>query len=115
GAKAASAAVPTFEYDPTWPKPLPHNWNLGNIGWMAIDPKQHVWIAHRPGSINGLFENAALNGEGECCTPAPPIVELDQAGNLVQAWGPIHNANGELMGEQVSGPHPELVWPASAH
>ena len=23
--------VPTFEYDPAWPKPLPNNWALGDV------------------------------------------------------------------------------------
>ena len=26
-------------------------------------------------------------GKGDCCVPAPAVIEFDQAGNVVQAWG----------------------------
>jgi DNA-binding beta-propeller fold protein YncE len=42
-------------------------------------------------------------------------MEFDQAGNLVQAWGPIHTEKGELLGKQVWGPHPEVDWPSNEH
>ena len=32
---------------------------------------------------------------GECCVPAPPILEFDPDGNLVKAWGgPAPGTNG---------------------
>ena len=33
----ASASVPMFEFDPNWPKPLPNNWMLGQIGGNFVD------------------------------------------------------------------------------
>ena len=107
--------VPTFQYDPTWPKPLPNNWITGNIGAMVIDGRDHIWVAHRPGSTASLSERYGLTGEGECCFPAPPILEFDMAGDLLQSWGPIHDARGELLGEQTWGPFPDLAWPVSEH
>src|SRR4029077_4929911 len=50
-AMAAAAEVPKFEVDPFWPKPLPHNWTLGQVGGVAGDEREHVWIIHRPGSL----------------------------------------------------------------
>jgi len=35
--KGKAAEIPMFEYDPSWPKPLPNNWITGNIGGMFID------------------------------------------------------------------------------
>ncbi len=107
--------IPTFQFDATWPKPLPNNWNTGNIGAMVVDSKDHIWVAHRPATTTSLSENYALTGDGDCCSPAPPILEFDQAGNLVQSWGPIHDKDGKLIGKQVWGPFPDIAWPLSEH
>src|SRR5262245_12800533 len=85
--KRESIEIPAFQFDAAWPKPLPNHWNTGNIGAMVIDSRDHVWIAHRPATTTSLSENYALTGEGECCSPAPPILEFDPDGNLVQSWG----------------------------
>jgi len=113
--KRESIEIPTFQFDAAWPKPLPNHWNTGNIGAMVIDSRDHVWIAHRPATTTSLSENYALTGEGECCSPAPPILEFDPDGNLVQSWGPIHDREGKLLGKQVWGPIPDVVWPLSEH
>lgn len=107
--------VPTFHYDPTWPKTLPNNWITGNIGQIMIDSKDHVWVIHRPGTTATLGERYGVDNMGECCFPAPPVLEFDQAGNLVQAWGPIHDDKGKLIGKQVWGPYPAIAWPTTEH
>lgn len=130
-AMAADAnEVPTFKYDPEWPKTLPNNWTTGVIGAIYIDKQDHIWVATRPGSVNASVENYALDNLGECCAPAPPVIEFDQAGNVVQAWGAIHapekpqpgatpyapgQAKDILVGKQVSGPYPDGLWPLSEH
>jgi NHL repeat len=87
---AQSVQVPIFEYDPTFPKPLPENWAIGAIGGMAVDRQDHVYVAQRPSSLRG---NERFTGAGdtppkaECCIPAPPILEFDQAGTLIHSWG----------------------------
>jgi hypothetical protein len=112
---AATIRIPAFEYDATWPKPLPHNWTMGNVGAVYVDSRDHVWVLHRPATTTGLFERYGLTGEAECCFPAPPVIELDQAGSVVQAWGPIHGSKGELLGDQVWGPYPDVPWPNGEH
>ncbi len=37
---------------------------------------------------------------GRCCTPAPPVLEFDQEGNLLRHWG---------------GPGAGYEWPISNH
>jgi hypothetical protein len=114
-AQSKAPQTPAFEYDPGWPKPLPNFWTIGAIGALSIDARDHVWIAHRPASTNSLFERHGLLGEAECCFPAPPVIEFDPAGNVVQAWGPVHESKGELLGKQIwSGPA-GLQWPANEH
>src|SRR5438046_3317256 len=86
--RSGSRAVPKFEVDPFWPKPLPNNWALGQVGGVAIDERDHVWIIHRPDSLTPNEKNAATNPPiAKCCVPAPPIIEFDPDGNGVQAWG----------------------------
>ena len=107
--------IPAFEYDPTWPKPLPNNWVTGNIGAMTMDSQNHIWVAQRPGMTTNLSERYGLEGLGECCFPAPPVMEFDPEGNLIQAWGPIHDNQGELLGDQVWGPYPDVAWTEYEH
>ena len=114
-AQQGSGGIPTFEYDPTWPKPLPNNWIVGNIGAMTLDAQDHIWVAQRPGGTTNLSERYGIEGIGDCCFPAPPVMEFDQAGNLLQSWGPIHDDEGQLLGKQVWGPHPEIEWPTGEH
>ena len=123
-AVAADAAkaeeIPTFKYDPDWPKQLPNAWMTGNIGAMAIDKNDNIWVAQRPASTTGLSERDALVGAGDCCAPAPPILVFDQQGNLVKSWGEIHTLDPQtkkqtLIGKQVSEPYPEGLWPGSEH
>lgn len=103
-AEAASDMVmaPTFLVDPYWPKPLPNQWILGRTIGVDVDARDHVFIVHRDqdNMFGGITEIGLKMGVSECCTPAPPILEFDPAGNLVNAWG---------------GPGDGFTWPASNH
>src|SRR4051812_11089365 len=80
-AKAAAAVgtdeIPTFRYDPDWPKPLPNAWIFGIIGALYADKDDHIWVAQRPASTTPFGERDVLEGKGDCCTPAPPVMEFD--------------------------------------
>ncbi len=69
-------AAPVFEVDAGWPKPLPNNWAVGPVSGIATDARDHIWIIHRGEAV----KQAGV-------TPAPPVIEFDAAGNVVQAWG----------------------------
>ena len=117
GRKSSGARqmMPTFKYDPSWPKELPKKWIIGSVGAVFVDAKDHVWIAQRPGATTNLSERFALSGYSECCYPAPPVIEFDQVGQVVQAWGLIHDQKGVPLGPQISGPYPDGAWPTSEH
>src|SRR5262245_44099682 len=84
----ATAQAPIFEVEPLWPKPLPNHWVLGSTIGLATDENDHVWIIHRPQTVDENFKAATFTPPvGTCCTPAPPVLEFDQAGNLVGHWG----------------------------
>lgn len=82
--------VPYFEFDPMWPKqPFPNeDWVIGNVIGLAIDSRDHIWVLHRPSSVTEQAQGAAFTqADAPCCRPAPPVIEFDQEGNLIQAWG----------------------------
>src|SRR4051794_839284 len=79
---AAAADAPKFEVDPFWPKQLPNAWMLGQVGGVAVDANDHVWISQRPKSLSHQERNAE-NNAGKCCRPAPPVIEFDPDGNVV--------------------------------
>jgi DNA-binding beta-propeller fold protein YncE len=99
--RPAEAVAPRFVVDPFWPKPLPNRWLLGQVSGVAVDRHDHVWIVQRPKTLTDDERGAALSPPRSlCCVPAPPVMELDAEGNLLQAWG---------------GPGPGYDWPASEH
>jgi DNA-binding beta-propeller fold protein YncE len=100
-AKSAMQA-PKFEVDPLWPKPLPNHWLLGSTIGVDVDAQDHVWIVHRSSAtLNADERGAEVNPPiAECCKGAPPILEFDQAGNLIHSWG---------------GPGNGFEWPESNH
>ncbi len=100
--QAATVQIPKFEVDPMWPKPLPNHWIMGNIIGATVDSKDHIWIIHRQGSVEAKEVYADANPpQSECCHIAPPVLEFDEAGNLIGSWG----------GKDGDG----YVWPASNH
>ena len=99
----ASDAVmaPVFEVDPMWPKPLPNHWILGSAIGVTVDSQDNIWIIHR-GNGNPRTELGAAQDPptGDCCIPAPPVLQFDPEGNLLSHWG---------------GPGEGYDWPASNH
>ena len=93
---------PMFEVDPLWPKPLPNHWLLGTTIGVSVDNRDHIWIIHRgdslaPGEVPAIQDPPVAT---DCCAPAPPVLEFDQAGTLVGSWG---------------GPGEGYDWPTSNH
>lgn len=93
GAEQRHDRVPTFQVDPAWPKPLPNRWLVGAVVGVAVDSRDHVWIVHRPGTLQP-------NETRSVWSAAPPVLEFDPGGNLVSSWG---------------GPGPGYEWPDLEH
>ena len=43
-------------------------------------------MLHRPSDLEPREIALGLK-TGDCCVPAPPVIEFDQAGNVLQSWG----------------------------
>src|SRR3984957_6662027 len=85
---AHAGEVPTFAVDPSWPKQLPNNWILGQVGGITVDWQGHIWIIHRPRSLTDDEKGASLTPpRSKCCVSAPPVLEFDTDGNLLRSWG----------------------------
>ena len=68
--------APTFTVDPAWPS-IPNNWVLGEVTSIAVDSRDHIWVLHVPRSIP----------ESQRANAAPPVLEFDQAGKLLDELG----------------------------
>jgi DNA-binding beta-propeller fold protein YncE len=101
-AQGRTVQAPMFEVDPLWPKPLPNHWLLGWTIGVWVDEQDHIWVIHRgAGGLNNNERGLELDPPiSECCRTAPPVLEFDQAGNLLRHWG---------------GPGPGYEWPQSNH
>src|SRR5436305_10482138 len=99
--EAAGTQAPRFEVDPMWPKPLPNHWVIGATIGVAVDASDHIWIIHRAGSLEPKEQYLTMKPRNsDCCAAAPPILEFNEAGDLIGHWG---------------GPGQGYDWPASNH
>jgi DNA-binding beta-propeller fold protein YncE len=100
-AQRSRRQVPRFEPDPLWSQPLPNRWVTGQVGGVAVDSRDHLWVFHRPATIPDTAKSASLDPpQSECCFPAPAVLEFDSTGRFLQAWG---------------GPGPGYEWFDSQH
>jgi DNA-binding beta-propeller fold protein YncE len=87
-AQTSRAQIPMFEPDPLWSEALPNKWVTGQVGGVAVDSHDNVWVFHRPATIPDGEKAAALNPpQAECCVPAPSVLEFAPNGKFLQAWG----------------------------
>lgn len=87
-AVVGTTSVPEYQVDASWPKQLPHNWIMGQVGGVSVDAQDHVWVLQRPRSLTqDVLGAASMPPRTECCTPAPSVLEFDADGNLLRAWG----------------------------
>src|SRR5690242_3507591 len=80
--------APKYRVDPFWPQELPNKWIIGQIGGIAVDSENHIWVLQRPASNTADELGAAQTPpRSECCFAAPPVLEFDQGGHLLHSWG----------------------------
>ena len=85
-----------------WPKPLPNHWVIGSVIGVSADANDHIWIIHRQGSLEAKeqYADRRIRPPRNAAPPAPPVLEFNEAGNLIGHWG---------------GPGQGYDWPASNH
>ncbi len=80
-----AGTAPEFQVVPDWPKPLPNNWLIGQVGGIAVDRHDNIWIVQRPRTLTS-DEAGATDAVGLACAagdPDPdPATGLCEDGNL---------------------------------
>ena len=76
----AGAAAPSFVVDASWPKPLPNDWRIGQVGGIAVDSHDNIWVYHRPRTLDassaGAMPRTATNDQGVADKRARPSKAL---------------------------------------
>src|SRR6266850_1036592 len=123
-----TAKVPGFIADAGWPQKLPNNWIIGQVGGLYVAPDDHIWIYQRPRTLTNdeaaltSATNKSKDGKpvdvmgfprpygplGDCCLPAPSVLEFDSNGKLLRAWGGPADPDKCKMADGC-------VWPATEH
>src|SRR5256885_16304696 len=71
----AQTTAPAYSVDPYWPKALPNHWLVGAVAGIAVDARDHIWITHRPSTLQP-------NETRSIWKAAPPVLEFDPDGTL---------------------------------
>lgn len=84
---------PRFLVDPFWPKPLPDNWLIGQVGGLAVDQHDNIWIVQRQRSLTNdeawgtdaiafrCDDGEILESEFDECQDESEPVPIDGLGN----------------------------------
>jgi DNA-binding beta-propeller fold protein YncE len=81
--------MPSLLAEPGWMH-LPEGMVLGDVSAVEVDDLDHVWVLHRPRSLEGAERERA----------APPVIHFDSAGRYLGGFG---------------GPSEEYDWPRNEH
>ncbi len=103
-----TGSAPGFIVDPGWPKTLPNNWRISQVGGIHVDHNDNIWVYHRARALDASAaaalpriatreDGTPITGLGHprpyadqtsgCCVPAPSVLKFDPEGNLLDAWG----------------------------
>ena len=131
-AQADRGDTPKYAVDPSWPRALPHKWQIGAVPGIAVDKHDNVWIVQRPRTLTSDERGLSLTEPGtppaldgavrpqgsisDCCLPAPSVMQFDGKGRLLRAWGGPADpefGDGTLPGSKCALPN--CQWPNTEH
>jgi DNA-binding beta-propeller fold protein YncE len=126
-----------YSVDPFWPKPLPHQWLVGQVPGIAVDKDDNIWIVQRMRELTNdergaddfdrppapppggpQVRDGAPRPQGsisDCCFPAPAVMQFDPQGNLLKAWGGPADPDFGTGGPGSKCPEPACQWPHTEH
>ena len=82
--------APLFQVDPFWPGPLPDRWSMQQVTGLYVDHMDHIWFLNRGNGVEGDEIGGDDNpARIDCCVRGPEVIEMDQEGNVLSAWGAI--------------------------
>ena len=119
GAVQAQQAIdengaPMFQVDPFWPGSLPNRWSMQQVTGIYVDHLDHIWFLNR----GTVAEGDEIRGDDDppridCCVRGPEVIELDQDGNVLNAWGgPGYHPKWPAVLQTVIADREGFVWVA---
>ncbi len=104
---ARAQELPHFALDKEWPQlPISNTgefWLTGGLGGMCMDARDHVFLLNRQ-DVDPEDLDAALL--------APPILDMDASGQVINAWG-----DPDLIGDRLHDCHVDMegnIWIVAA-
>lgn len=85
-------SAPRYEVDPSWPKSLPDAWLIGQVGGIAVDRHDNIWIVQRQRTLTNdeawatdaiayrCDDGQIVNAPGSCTDLSDPV-PIDGLGN----------------------------------
>jgi hypothetical protein len=121
GNGALAQSLPSFKYDPTWPKPLPNKWKMGGVTGLAVDKDDNIWVLNRPNDLVSIEVHAEQEPPlADCCVHAPAMIQFDKAGNVIGSFDAPqgHGMGSTSRASSISGrtpsastiPRPGRCW-----
>jgi hypothetical protein len=90
GVSVASAAeggkdAPRYANDPSWPKPFPNHWVMGQVGGLAIDRQDRIWVLQR--ALPYAVDEQGAKHDLAPAERMPAVMVFDTQGNILKSWG----------------------------
>jgi hypothetical protein len=77
--------IPHYVNDPSWPKPFPNHWVMGQIGGMTVDDHDRIWVLQR--ALPYAVDEQGVRHDLAPAERMPAVMVFDLAGNIVKSWG----------------------------
>jgi hypothetical protein len=111
GQAVDESGAPQYRVDPFWPKPLPNRWSMQQVTGISVDPMDNVWFLNRPSAP----EQDEIGGDGNpapvlCCVKGPELIQLDQQGNVLAAWGGAGHPKWPMNSQTVIADSKGNIW-----
>ena len=89
--------VPQFEVDPSWPA-LPNDWVLGSVASVDVADDDHVWVYHRPLSVEDNPETPR-----DFVAASTPIGDLGAEPGTGRARRGLQTQAGDSVADRSTG------------
>ena len=77
--------LPRYANDPSWPRPFPHHWVMGQVGGLAIDAHDRIWVLQR--ALSYSVDEQGEKHDLALADRMPAVMVFDVQGNVVKSWG----------------------------
>jgi len=81
----ADSDIPHYVNDPSWPRPLPVHRVMGQIGGLAVDRHDRIWVLQRAPAYS--VDEQGVKHDLAPAERMPALMAFDGQGNIVRSWG----------------------------